>query len=92
MASAGYLLAPTAELQQQGGLSIGNERELQAVGIGKLLLESLLVLAYADNRVAGGSQLFLVRLQRTGFGCTSAGVGFGGNCKALSCDRDSRSL
>ena len=77
VAATSYLLAPTAELLQQGGLSVGNEREVQAVGIGKLLLESLFVLAYADNLVAGGSQLFLVRLQRTGFGCASAGVGFG---------------
>ena len=77
VAATSYLLAPTAELLQQGGLSVGNERELQTVGLGKLLLESLFVLAYADNLVAGGSQLFLVRLQRTGFGCASAGVGFG---------------
>ena len=51
LSAAGYLLAPAAEFLQKGGLGIGNKRELQTLGFGKLLLQSLLVLAHADNLI-----------------------------------------
>ena len=76
-AATRHLLAPTSQLLQQGGVGIGYEGELQAVGVGKLLLQSLLVLAHTNDLVACGGQLLLMGLQRTGFGGASAGVGLG---------------
>ena len=74
LSAAAYLLAPAAEFLQKGGLGIGNKRELQTLGFGKLLLQSLLVLAYADNLITGCCQLLLMCLQGASLGSASAGV------------------
>lgn len=76
-AAAGYLLAPAAQLLEQGGFGVGNEGEFQSLRVGKLLLQSLSVLAYADDGISGSLQLGLVCLKRAGFGSAAAGVGFG---------------
>ena len=43
-AATGYLLAPAAQLLEQGGFGVGNEGEVQSLRVGKLLLQSLSVL------------------------------------------------
>ena len=63
LSAAGYLLAPAAEFLQQSGFGICDKRELQTLGFGKLLLQSLFVLAHADNLVTGCSQFLLMCLQ-----------------------------
>ena len=76
-APAGHLFAPAAELLQEGGLGVGYQGEVEAVGLGKLLLQGFFVLAHAYNGIACGFELGLVCLQRTGLGRATGGVGFG---------------
>jgi len=60
--TASHLLSPTSKFLQQCGFSIGYKRELQTLGIGKFLLQSLFVLTYTYNLITGSCQLFLVGL------------------------------
>ena len=76
LSAAGCLLAPAAEFLQQGSLGISDKRELKPLGFGKLLLQSLFVLAHTDNLVTCSCQLLFVSLQRTSLSSTTAGVGF----------------
>ena len=62
LSATSNLLAPTSERLQQSCLGIGNKRKLQPFGFGKLLLQSLLVLAHANNLVSCCSQLVLMCL------------------------------
>lgn len=76
-APAGHLFAPAAQLLQEGGLGVGYQGKVQAMGIGKLLLQGFFVLAYAYYGIACGFEFGLVCLQRTRLGRATGGIGFG---------------
>ena len=74
--AANHFLSPAAEFLQQCCLCICKKGKLQAMCVGKSLLESLFVFTYTNNFVTCVSQLFLMCLQRTSLGGTTTGVGF----------------
>lgn len=83
------LFSPTAKLLKQGRFRVGNERKLQSMGIGKLLLKRLFVFAHPYDFVTCLCQLLLVRLKRTSLRRATARIRFWVGVKAQSCDRDS---
>ncbi len=72
--SACHLFSPASQLLQQSGLRVGYQRELQAVSVGKLLLQCLFVFAHTDDFISGGCQFLFVCLQRTSLCSASACV------------------
>ena len=76
-ASACHLLPPAAQLLQQSGFCVGNEWECKPLCLCEFFLQRLFVFAHTDNFITGGSQFFLVGLQRASLGGATAGIGFG---------------
>ena len=74
LSAACHLLAPASKLLQQSGFGISNERELQALGFGELLLKRLFVLAHSDYLISGSSKFILVCLQGTCLCSTATGI------------------
>ena len=56
-----HFLSPAAKLLKQSCLGVGNQRERQVVGVGKLTLGRNLVFTYSNDTVAGvGKFLFML--------------------------------
>lgn len=72
--SARHFLTPTAESLQKRSVGVGNERKFQAITIGKLLLKSLFILAYAYDIVTCRRQFSFVSLKRASLSRTTACV------------------